>query len=187
MSSQDVTYKQLFIIFLKAGFAFGGGLGVILELEKQLVNEYKLISRKDFMSMFAVGRIVPSGTISALAIGFGYKYKKIPGVLIALFGVMLPGFTLTILLAALYGVIKGTEFFNLMNISVMPAAVGLIVISALNMGKNVFHSVVLVSFAIAAFVAALFLNVNPSFILIGGGVIGIVLFSFLKEGHDIAN
>lgn len=185
MSEHNVSYKKLFLIFLKAGWAFGGGLAVILEMERQLVQNEQILSKKEFMTMFGVGRIVPSGTVSALAIGVGYRLKKFPGTLVALFGVMLPGFTITIILAALYVVLKESQFFDIINVSVMPAAVGLIAISALNMGKDVFHSPLLISFVIASFVATFFFGISATLVLFVGAILGIIIFSKVKEGHDL--
>lgn len=180
-----MSYRQLFVIFLKAGCAFGGGLGVIFAMEQELVHKHKFLSRSEFMSMYAIGRIVPSGTVSAVSIGVGYKFKKFPGTLVALLGVMLPGFTLTLILAAFYTFLKESNSFNLINISIMPAAVGLIFISALNMGKDIFHSPLLISFVVVSFILSFFLGVNAALVLLAGGILGIIIFSKVKEGHDL--
>lgn len=180
-----MSYKKLFFVFLKAGWAFGGGLGVIFSIEDQLVHKEKFLSKGEFMSLFAVGRIVPSGTVSALAIGIGYKYKKFPGTLVALLGVMLPGFTITLVLAAFYTFFRESKFFDLLNISIMPAAVGLIFLAALNMGKDVFHSPLLISFVVAAFVSTFFFGVSASLVLLMGAILGIIIFSKVKGGHDL--
>lgn len=185
MVKHVVSYKKLFSIFLKAGFAFGGGLAVIFAMEEQLVQKHRLMSKKEFMALFAIARIVPAGGVTAIAIAIGYKYKKLPGTLVALTGVMLPAFVLTVLLAALYTFFKQSKIFELFNYSLMPAAVGLIVISAINMGKDVVHSPLLIAFAAAAFVSTFFFGVNVALVLFAGAIIGVVVFSNVKEGHDL--
>ena len=159
------------MIFLQAGLVFGGGLAVIFEMEKQLVQKEKLLSKKEFIALFAIARIVPAGGVTALAIAFGYKYKKFWGTIVALAGVMLPAFTLTILLAALYNFFKQTSIFEIFNYSLMPAAVGLIVTSAINMGKDVFHSPLLISFAAVAFVSTFFFGISASLVLLAGAIL----------------
>jgi chromate transporter len=185
MSNREISYKELFVIFFKAGWAFGGGIGVIFAMEQELVHKRKLMPRGEFMSMYAIGRIVPSGTVTSVAIGVGYKYKKLLGTFVALLGVMLPGFTITIILAAFYGALRESKFFDLINYSIMPAAVGLIFISALNMGKDVFHSPLLIGFVVASFIATFFLGINAGLVLLAGGILGIIIFSKVKEGHDL--
>lgn len=103
----------------------------------------------------------------------------------ALAGVMLPAFVLTVGLAAMYTFFKENSFFDLFNYSLMPAAVGLIVISALNMGKDVIHSPLLIAFAAVAFVSTFFFGVNAALVLFAGGIIGVIVFSKVKEGHDL--
>lgn len=187
MKNREVSYTTIFKMFLNAGLAFGGGIGVLLALQKEMVEKEKIISKEEFLSMYGIGRIVPSGTITSLAIGFGYKYKKIPGTVVALVGVMLPGFTLTVILAALYTVIKDSEFFSLLAYSILPAAVGLILISALNMGKDVFHSTVLITFAFVAFIATYVLKINPTIVIMGGGILGVIVFAKIKGDHDFSS
>jgi chromate transporter len=185
MKHKQMSYGQLFVIFLKAGLAFGGGLGVIFAMQEQLVDKHRFMSKKEFMALYAVGRVVPSGTVSALSIAIGYKYKKFPGIFLALLGVMLPGFTLTLLLAAMYTFFKQSHVFEIINYSIMPAAVGLIFIAALNMGKDTFHSPLLISFVVASFVLSVFMGVNAAVVLLAGGFIGTIIFSKIKEGHDL--
>ncbi|HVZ12580.1 MAG TPA: chromate transporter [Patescibacteria group bacterium] len=181
---KKMSYGKLFSIFLAAGWAFGGGLGVIFEMEKQLVHKHHFLSKKEFMSLFAIGRVVPSGTVTAIAIAVGYKYKGLLGTLVALLGVMIPGFTITLILAALYTVFKQNNYFEIINASIMPAAVGLIFLAAVNMGKDVFHSPLLIAFALAAFLATM-LGMSVTLVIGLGALLGIVLFSQIKEGHDL--
>ncbi len=179
--SNTITYKELFKIFLKAGCAFGGGLGILSILEQEFIVKRKLVDRKEFLSMYGIGRVVPSGTVSALAVGFGYKYKKTIGACIALLGLILPGFTVTVIAAAFYTLLKGTHIIELLNISILPAAVGLIVLAALNLGKEVYHSKLLILFACIAFIASFFLKISPAIILICGGLLSSILFRYVKE------
>jgi chromate transporter len=181
-----MSYRQLFFIFLKAGCAFGGGLGILSVLENEFVTKSKLVTRQEFLSMYGIGKIVPSGTVTALAVGFGHKYKKLLGSIVALAGLILPGFTLTILLAALYTVLHGTEFFELINVSILPAAVALIVLSALNLGRDTYKSPVLLLFVFGAFLATFVLKINPALVLMGGGILSMIIFSKIKEVPDVA-
>ena len=62
-----IGLKELFVIFLRAGLAFGGGLGILAVLEDELVTKRQALTREEFLADYALGRIVPSGTMSALA------------------------------------------------------------------------------------------------------------------------
>jgi chromate transport protein ChrA len=43
-----IGLKDLFVIFLKAGLAFGGGLGILAVLEGELVTKRKALTREEF-------------------------------------------------------------------------------------------------------------------------------------------
>jgi chromate transporter len=97
-----VTRSELFLIFLKAGLAFGGGLGILAVLEDELVSKRRAVTREEFLTIYGVGRIVPSGTMTALAVAYGYKFGGMPGTVIALLALSLPVFVLTIVLTIAY-------------------------------------------------------------------------------------
>jgi chromate transporter len=166
----------LFSIFLKAGLAFGGGLGIlaVLELEQELVTKRRVVSRDEFLTIYGIGRIVPSGTMTALAVAYGYKFGGLSGTVIALAALSLPVFVMTIVLTVAYHYLRNTRLFELLPVTIMPAALALIVVAALKLGKDVFRPSRELIIAGAAFALAFFLRLNPALILLGGGLLGAV-------------
>lgn len=57
---------------MKDGLAFGGGVGILAVLEEELVTRRGAISRENFLTYYGISRIVPSGSMTALAVAFGY-------------------------------------------------------------------------------------------------------------------
>jgi chromate transporter len=167
-----VTRAELFLIFLKAGLAFGGGLGILAVLEEELVSKRRVVSRDEFLTIYGIGRIVPSGTMTALAVAYGYKFGGMPGTVIALTALVLPAFVLTVVLTIAYRYLRNSSLFDLLPVSIMPAALALIVVAALKLGKDVFRPSRELVFASVAFALALFLRLNPALILMAGGIIG---------------
>lgn len=162
----------MFSIFLKAGLAFGGGLGILAVLEAELVSKRRVVSRDEFLTIYSLGRVVPSGTMTALAVAYGYKFGGMSGTVIALTALSLPVFVLTIALTIAYHYLRNSRLFELLPITIMPAALALIVVAALKLGKNVFRPSRELILAGVAFALALFLRLNPALILLAGGVIG---------------
>lgn len=167
-----LTRFELFLIFLKAGMAFGGGLGILAVLEDELVSKRRVVSRDEFLTIYGIGRVVPSGTMTALAIAYGYKFGGMPGTVIALTALSLPVFVLTIALTIAYHYLRNSQVFGLLPITIMPAAIALIVVAALKLGKDVFRPSRELIIAGVAFALALFLKLNPALILLAGGVLG---------------
>ena len=97
-----LSLRDLFVIFFKAGLAFGGGLGILAILEDELVTRRAAVTREDFLALYGIGRIVPSGTMTALAVAYGYRFGGYPGTVVALLGLTLPAFVLTVALTMAY-------------------------------------------------------------------------------------
>lgn len=176
-AGQRLGYGEMFIIFLKAGMAFGGGLGILAVLEDELVTKRQLISRDEFLTVYGIGRIVPSGTMTALAVAYGYKFGRLRGTVVALTALVLPAFLLTILLTIAYGYLKSGALLDLLPVTILPAALAFIVVAALKLGRDVFRPSVELLLAAGAFAGALFFHLNPSVLLVAGGAVGIFALS----------
>ncbi len=171
--STRVTRGELFSIFFKAGLTFGGGLGILAVLQEELVDKRRAVTKEEFLTIYGIGRIVPSGTMTALAVAYGYKFGGLSGTVIALTALSLPVFVLTI-----------SRLFDLLPVTIMPAALALIVVAALKLGKDIFRPSRELIFAVIAFALALFLRLNPAIILMAGGVLGAFVLPKNKKEDD---
>lgn len=167
-----ITRGELFSIFLKAGLAFGGGLGILAVLEKELVAKRRAVTREEFLTIYGMGRIVPSGTMTALAVAYGYKFGGLSGTVIALAALSLPALVLTVALTIPYHYLRNSRLFELLPVTILPGALALIVVAALKLGKDVFHPSRELIVAGVALALALFFRLNPALILLAGGVLG---------------
>jgi chromate transporter len=174
----------LFSIFLKAGLAFGGGLGILAVLEDELVDKRRAVTKEEFLTIYGIGRIVPSGTMTALAIAYGYKFGGLSGTVIALTALSLPVFVLTIALTVAYHYLRNSRVFDLLPVTIMPAALALIVVAALKLGRDVFRPSRELIIAGVAFALALFLRLNPALILLAGGVLGAFILQKIEAENE---
>lgn len=179
-----ISYREIFFIFLKIGCAFGGGLGVLASLQDEFVEKKKLIDKEEFLTTYAIAKIVPGGTIGAIAVAFGNKYKGISGSVVAITALTIPGFTLTVILCMFYFWLKNSEIFGFVNASVLPAALGLIVVGVLGLAMDVIKSPLLISFAMCSFTAVFFLKLDPSLVLIAGGILAAFITSFIRRDEN---
>ena len=169
-----IGLRDLFLIFLKAGTAFGGGLGILTVLEEELVTKRRALTQEEFLSTYAIGRIVPAGTMTALAAAFGQRFGGFSGTVVALVAMVLPSFTVTVALAAAYVSLAGTAVFDLLPVTILPAALAFIATGAIRMSKGVFRPSFDAVLAVAAFLGLFVLELNPATLLLGGGVLGAV-------------
>ncbi|HZT50515.1 MAG TPA: chromate transporter [Stellaceae bacterium] len=166
---------QIFRVFFRAGWGFGGGLAVLALLEEELVTRRRLMSRADLITLWSIGRIVPCGTMTAVAVAIGWRLGGLPGSVAALTAMILPGFVCTVALAAGYAVLGHGPALGYVRVTLIPAALGLILVSALRIGREIPVPSPELALAAAAFVAAIGFRVNPTLLLVGGGVVGALL------------
>jgi chromate transporter len=155
-SARPVPYRDIFRVFLKAGLAFGGGLGILAVLEDELVTRRRVIPREEFLSTYGLGRIVPAGTMTALAVAYGYRLGGWPGTAVALFAMVLPGFSITVLLTLAYQLIQRGELFSWLQVSILPAALAFITVAALRLGREVARPAPDILIALAVFLVYAF-------------------------------
>ncbi len=176
--------RTLLAVFLRAGCAFGGGLSILGFLQDEFVKRRRLVSEREFIRLFGISRIVPSGSIAALTVGFGYRLGGWLGTVLALTGVMLPGFASTVALTAAYPYLREGAVLRLMSAVILPAAVGLVTVASFNLTRSVVQTKLDVVLASAALLAALVFDVNPTLVLLAGGVVGALLFQ-PAEGEEL--
>ena len=174
---QPISRRALFGIFLKAGLAFGGGLGILAVLEQELVTRRQAVGREEFLRLYGLGRIVPSGTMTALAVAYGYRFAGLPGTVISLTALVLPALVLTVALTAVYGLVRQQQWLpELLPVTILPAALAFIVVAGLRLGREVFRPSRELVLAATSFAGAAVLHLSPVLLLLAGGVAGTVLF-----------
>jgi chromate transporter len=174
---QPISRRALFGIFLKAGLAFGGGLGILAVLEQELVIRRRAVDREEFLRLYGLGRVVPSGTMTALAVAYGYRFAGLAGTVISLTALVLPALVLTVALTAAYGLLHRQAWLpELLPVTILPAALAFIVVAGLRLGRDVFRPSRELLLAAAAFAGAAVLHLSPVLLLLAGGVAGTVLF-----------
>jgi chromate transporter len=167
-----LSLGQLFIIFLKAGCGFGGGLGVLGLLQEELVTLRRLLPDKELMTLWSIGRLMPSGTMTAVAVAIGHRFCGFLGTVVALFAMIIPGFTCVVVLTIAYGYLAHGAVLDYIDATLLPAALGIVVISAIRLGRPLFRLSLDIVFAIVACVLLLVTHLGPAEMLLIGGVAG---------------
>jgi chromate transporter len=159
-------------MFLKIGMSFGAGTGMSAVLQDELVRKRRAIGRPEFMALYGLARLVPSGSMTALAVAVGYRYQGVPGTLVVLLAMILPAFILTVLLTVFYTLLAGSVVLRVANLTLMPAALAIVVVSSFRLGAEFMRPSLELVLAVAAGAAVLVLGLNPSLMLLAGGLIG---------------
>jgi chromate transporter len=168
----SISLQELFVLFAKIGLSFGAGTGMSAVLQEELVQKRKAIGRGEFMTLYGLARLVPSGSTTALAVAIGYRYQRLRGTVVALTAMILPAFCLTVLLTFAYTLLVGTPALRVLNLTLVPAALAIVVVSSFNLGKEFFTPSIELVLVVASTLAVVVLGLNPALILLAGGAIG---------------
>jgi len=179
-----ISLTELFVLFLKIGLSFGAGTGMSAVLQEELVHKRKTIARGEFMTLYGLARLVPSGSMTALAVAIGYRYQRIPGTLVVLLAMILPAFSITLLLTIGYTLLIGSPALRVLNLTLVPAALAIVVVSTFTLGKEFFTPSLELVLVIAAGLGVLVLGLNPALILLAGGAIGAVAIRGPRTEED---
>ena len=92
----------LLLSLLKIGFAgFGGGCALIPVIEKEVVDDQKLVSKQEYNKDSLVACITPGALPVEISTGLGLKADGIRGMIMAALAIAFPGSFLTVLILAL--------------------------------------------------------------------------------------
>ena len=172
-------YLNLFSIFFKIGaFTFGGGYAMVPIMEREIVENKKLINSEEFIDMLALAQASPGPIAVNTSIFIGYKLNGILGALTCLLGTVLPSFSIILIVAIFFNQFKNISIVNKIFSGIRPAIAALILSSVITMikkGDNLKNRVIL-----ALIVAALvgFLDISPILIIIFGAIFSVTVNYF---------
>ena len=177
----SLSLKEVFLVFFKAGCAFGGGLGVLALLQEQLVTLRRILPDKELLTLWSIGRIMPSGTMTAVAVAVGHRLAGFPGTVVALVAMILPGFVCVVLLTIAYAWFAHGPVLDYIDATLLPAAVGIVVVSAVRLGRPMFRWSLDLLFAAISCAAALVPDLSPAIVILAGGIAGAIFLRGKEE------
>ncbi len=178
---------DLFWYFLRIGsILFGTGYVLFAYVQQDLVETYRWLTQQQLLDAIAIGQFTP-GPVFTAAGSMGYMTAGLPGALAGAFGIFLPSFVFVILSAPFIPRMRQSRvlsaFLDGLNAAVV-AAIGVVVVelagAALLPYSGGFEaglpiSVIGVSLIAVSLVALLRFKINATWMLIIGGVVGLIV------------
>lgn len=161
-------------VFLKIGtFTFGGGIVIIPMIENEVVNNYSWLTKAEFIDAVTLGQITP-GPIIISATFIGYKVCGIVGATIATASVILPSFIMICL--ATEAIKKFRENKILANFlrGARVAVIGMVFDAGVSIGRSSLVDLKTVLIAAASIICLFKYKINPIWVLLGAGMVGLV-------------
>ena len=167
------TLFQLAWVFLKIGtFTFGGGIVIIPMIENEVVNNYGWLTKTEFIDAITLGQITP-GPVIVSGTFIGYKACGILGAIVATASVILPSFIMICL--ATEAIKKFRENKILANFlrGARVAVIGMVFDAGFSIGRSSLVDTKTILIAAASIICLFKYKVNPIWILLGAGIVGI--------------
>lgn len=164
---------QLFISFLKIGaFTFGGGYAMVPLIEREVIDKNGWVRREDFLDLLTIAQSAPGPIALNTAVFVGYRISGLKGALSALMGIVLPSFTIILLVALFFADIRDNVVVDAAFKAMRPAVVALIVAPIVGLTKGMQWWMIAIAAATALIVWHF--GISPVWFLVAGAAAGVV-------------
>ena len=165
-------YADLFLTFAKVGVCtFGGGYAMLPILQREVVEKKGWATDGELTDYFAVGQCTPGIIAVNTATFIGFKYKGIPGGILATLGVVFPSLIIITAIAAFLSNFADIPMVRHALAGINAAVVALIASSVVKLGKSTLKN----GAAIAIFLCVLVLAAAGSLTGFGTGTLASVM------------
>ena len=176
---------QLFATFFKTGlFTFGGGYAMIAILQEELVDKKKWITNQDMLDMIVVAESTPGVIAVNTATSVGYKTRGVLGAIVATLGIVLPSFLIISVLSYLIEAFQSNIWYQSAFKGIQACVTVLVVNAFTKMFKQIEHDVYNYIAFVVAFAIAAFTNFSVIYIILIGGLCGLVVTLLKQKKHD---
>jgi chromate transporter len=168
---------KVFLAFAKAGlFGFGGGPSIIPLIQEEVVDVNGWLTNQQFADALALGNSLPGPIATKMAAYVGYKVAGIGGAVAGVAGMVLPTMVAMLALAAAYFALKDHPKVGSIMKGMRPVVIALMAMVIYNLFPASIASPGTAVIAACAFVAVVFLNVHPAVAIVGGALVGYLVY-----------
>jgi chromate transporter len=163
------------LFFLKIGAVlYGGGYVLLAFLQQGLVRQHAWLTQQQLLDAVAIGQFTP-GPVLSTATFIGYILGGVPGAAVATVGIFLPSFFYVALLAPVLFQLRQSAWMAAFLDSVNVCAVALMAGVTFRLAADALQGWHDWAVALAALAVLLRWKVSPAWVVLGGGVVGLLL------------
>ena len=177
-----IRLLKLFSTFFKLGlFTIGGGYVMIPLIEREVVDKYRWIEKRDFVDLLAIAQSSPGVLAVNMSIFIGYKLRGVRGSVAAAVGNVLPSVVIILLIALFFNRFREYEVVNNVFMGIRPAVVALIASPVFSVAKSAKIGWTNVWIPLLSALLIVAFGVSPIYIILIAGVGG-YLWGCMKGG-----
>jgi len=174
-TAKTVSLSEIFKVFFMAGaISFGGG--VVAYLREYLVRGSGWLSDEDFMSALEISETLPGLNSVNIAVIAGDDLRQIPGAIVAVLGLMLPGAVIVMAFGILWNQSRHNPLVGHFLLGIAAAAAGLLFVVSLQLGKQQLTKLPDLIIVVVTFLAVSIFKISLAWVLIVIGTVSIWLY-----------
>ena len=166
-----ILLKFCWILIVVNALTIGGGFVMLPMLQKEFVEKYHWLTNKEFMDAIAIGQVTP-GPLTVMNAFMGYKIYGLLGAIMAMISSYLPCIIIVTLVAKYYYTYKKSVIVISSFNGIKPAVIGLLAAVVISLGNTSLVDPITFGIAIISFAVIAFTKIDPTFVIIGAGVMG---------------
>lgn len=163
------------ILFYINALTIGGGYAMLPLLQREFVDKHHWLTNQEFLDAIAVGQLSP-GPLTVMNAFIGFKLHGLAGSLLAVICSYLPSLIIVTLAVKYYYAYKESELIASSFTGIKSAIIGLLAAVAVSLGNTSLVDPGTFAIASCSFALITFTKIDPSFIILGAGLIGALLF-----------
>jgi chromate transporter len=176
------SMTELALYFLRLGFlGFGGPVALVGQMERELVNDKKWLSKEQMRESIAICQSLPGPLAIQVGIYVAYLRCGFRGAWLGGWCFILPNFVIVAALGALYVYLGDLQPVTAIFYGVSPAVIALILHSCYRLAKLGMEDWLQWAIAAVCLVVTVVLQAEVALLFIGAGLVGVLYYGSIKR------
>jgi chromate transporter len=167
--------KLAAILFAVNALTIGGGYAMMPLLQREFVQTHHWLTNKEFIDAIAIGQVTP-GPLTVMNAFMGFKVAGLTGAIVAMVASYLPCVIIVTFVTHHYLQYRESWLVRGSFAGIKPAVVGLLAAVLIFLGGHSAAEPLTIAIAAVSFGVITFTKLDPTFVIIGSGILGAVLF-----------
>ncbi|BAL80293.1 chromate transporter [Caldisericum exile] len=180
-------FQLLYDFFIIGLFTIGGGYAMIPLMRETFVKTRNYLTEDEFLEMLAISQITPGPIAINMATFIGYREGGLLGSTFATVGVVLPSFIVILLISMFFANLTQIPQVKKFFIGILTGVVGEIIYITFDIFKKAKKTILYILILLLSLVELFVLKINPIYVILIGGALGIVFGKFFEDKNGASS